>query len=201
VPIPARNHNTRFSQPATRALCAALLLAVFFTGLSTPAQAAEPGSLGRNCAIGYRVRPGDTLASIARRFGVPLRLLAAANELSPGDPLTPGMLLCIPPYRVWVKLQYLYSTLSATIQFFGKGFKSRVILSGANYPIDHRYIVKARLHPGSAWSKIGSLRPDKYGKVYGNFKLPYKGKRIRSVYVCLKETTYGYTVCARVKFK
>jgi membrane-bound lytic murein transglycosylase D len=43
----------------------------------------------------YPVRQGDTLWSIAQRFRVPVEKLRVCNELSPGQPISPGDLICI----------------------------------------------------------------------------------------------------------
>ena len=57
----------------------------------------SPG--GRNCAGFYVIREGDTLYSIARRFGVELDDLMAANsDIDPYN-MHIGMRLCIPPRR------------------------------------------------------------------------------------------------------
>lgn len=44
----------------------------------------------------YTVRQGDTLWSIANRFGVSLNELLALNNLTPNSPVFPGMLIVIP---------------------------------------------------------------------------------------------------------
>lgn len=54
--------------------------------------AAAPPSLGRQ----HRVRKGETLARLARRFGVSLASLAEANDLSPHAWLAPRTVLTIP---------------------------------------------------------------------------------------------------------
>jgi LysM repeat protein len=44
----------------------------------------------------YRVRPGDTLASIARRYGISLRSLIAANQLVNPNRIRIGIVLTLP---------------------------------------------------------------------------------------------------------
>lgn len=52
----------------------------------------------------YRVRSGDTVDQIAKRWNIPIKTLIAANRLSPPYPLQPGQQLSMPPgvnrYRV-----------------------------------------------------------------------------------------------------
>lgn len=45
----------------------------------------------------HTVRPGQTFASIARRYGVSVWDLAAANRMQPGDTIRPGQELRVPP--------------------------------------------------------------------------------------------------------
>lgn len=47
-------------------------------------------------ADGYRVRSGDTLGSIARRHGVPLRVLLKTNSLPADALIRPGQILVLP---------------------------------------------------------------------------------------------------------
>jgi membrane-bound lytic murein transglycosylase D len=49
----------------------------------------------RQRQIVHRVRPGETLSSIARRHGMPVGTLARLNNLSPGDSLATGQRLII----------------------------------------------------------------------------------------------------------
>ncbi|MBE3555458.1 MAG: SafA/ExsA family spore coat assembly protein [Firmicutes bacterium] len=45
----------------------------------------------------YRVRSGDTLYKIAKRFGIPLRRLIAANpQIKDPDKIYPGQKICVP---------------------------------------------------------------------------------------------------------
>jgi D-alanyl-D-alanine carboxypeptidase/D-alanyl-D-alanine-endopeptidase (penicillin-binding protein 4) len=86
-----------------------LWLAVLGVGLVTEGTAAaEPAVLGSSarpvagratlsCAPKrYRVRPGDTLFAIARRFRTSVNALAAANSLDPAGVLLAGAVLVVP---------------------------------------------------------------------------------------------------------
>lgn len=47
--------------------------------------------------IKYTVKPGDTLTSIAKQFGVATRVIVEANQIADPDHLTEGQVLLIPP--------------------------------------------------------------------------------------------------------
>jgi LysM repeat protein len=47
--------------------------------------------------VPYQVKRGDTLAAIARVFGIPKAAIVAANQLANEDRLTEGQILQIPP--------------------------------------------------------------------------------------------------------
>jgi LysM repeat protein len=55
----------------------------------------EPHSFARAYWV-YTVQVGDTLESIAQRFGIPVSVLAYANNLSTNAPLVPGQVLMVP---------------------------------------------------------------------------------------------------------
>lgn len=62
----------------------------------------QDGNLGRlECGYPYRVLRGDTLPSIAQKFGVLPRNIVEANELAPPFDINPGQRLII-PVRVYV---------------------------------------------------------------------------------------------------
>jgi murein DD-endopeptidase MepM/ murein hydrolase activator NlpD len=62
-----------------------------------------PGESGRtwdwNGGTAITVARGDTIASIAHRYGVPPAVIMQANGIRPGSPLPPGQRLVIPRYQ------------------------------------------------------------------------------------------------------
>lgn len=60
--------------------------------VAVPPPAFDPGQ----CIV-YRAEEGDTIASVARIFGLDPAFLAEANGLTPHAPLQPGQDILIPP--------------------------------------------------------------------------------------------------------
>jgi LysM repeat protein len=73
--------------------------------------------------VNYQVRRGDTLTAIARRFGVTIETIVAANQLANQDNLTEGQILRIPPAPP--------VTLAITPATTTPGRSVRLVLGGA----------------------------------------------------------------------
>ena len=58
--------------------------------------AAAPGDTPVPSPVAYRVRSGDTLWAMSRRFGVPVTAIAAANHIADPDLILAGAVLTIP---------------------------------------------------------------------------------------------------------
>ncbi|MCL4369400.1 MAG: LysM peptidoglycan-binding domain-containing protein [Chloroflexi bacterium] len=65
-------------------------------GVKKATRGAPPSRSGGGNPIGYTVKPGDTLSSIAATYGVQLSALQSANGLGDGDLLGIGQQLSIP---------------------------------------------------------------------------------------------------------
>src|SRR4051812_21890414 len=77
-----------------RLIALVLALALVSTGV---AAASSPASPAASCKTRvYRVRAGDTLFSIAHRFGTTVEAIARANRLNPNGILRIGVQLRIP---------------------------------------------------------------------------------------------------------
>ena len=81
--------RNRFSAP--RVLLAAFVLSLAVLLGSAPARAAGPTGGG----FYYVVQYGDTLSSLAARFGVPVQTIIAANRLGARTPYVGGSLYII----------------------------------------------------------------------------------------------------------
>ncbi len=84
------------SQPKLlEGLVGVLRKGVLATGAAV-ALALAPAACGTPYAVRHRVGPGETLGSIASRYGVPEAELRRFNRLEPGDRLRPGDILFVP---------------------------------------------------------------------------------------------------------
>ena len=63
----------------------------------TPEEAVPSPAFAPDQCIVYRAEEGDTIASVARIFGLGPAFLAEANGLHPHAPLQPGQSILIPP--------------------------------------------------------------------------------------------------------
>lgn len=83
--------------PFALAVLPMLVLAGCGTGYSIPPNVA-PRAVVRPLAAGgpIRVMPGDTVYSLSRQYGVPVRALIDANDLQPPFQLNPGATLRLP---------------------------------------------------------------------------------------------------------
>jgi len=74
-----------------------LLLCVLAVMLAAPAAAmAAPSSTGEPGGYWYQVKRGDTLAAIARKYGVTVWSLAKNNGIKNVNRINVGQRLCIP---------------------------------------------------------------------------------------------------------
>jgi LysM repeat protein len=75
-------------------------------------------------AVAYQVQPGDTLSSIADRFGVTTEAIVAANQIADRDHLTEGQSLVIPPAPpVGLEIKPVEVTAGETIELTLNGAK------------------------------------------------------------------------------
>jgi hypothetical protein len=99
--FPMYVHLPSASMAGARELLMPLLTARSGSGLAASPRAAGSAAGGSSNTLGvgkkafYRVREGDTLASVALHFGVSANRIAADNALSTSPTLRPGMLLVV----------------------------------------------------------------------------------------------------------
>jgi LysM repeat protein/SH3-like domain-containing protein len=76
------------------ALVFAVLAGLLLAAAPAPAMAAPAA---QTCQTHHVVRPGETLASIGRQYGVSWTVIAQANNLTNANRIYSGQVLCIPP--------------------------------------------------------------------------------------------------------
>ena len=86
------------------AVCAALLAGcgTVSSPTTTPVAVSAPTTVAPTTTttappVSYQVKRGDSLTAIAKRFGVSIAVIVAANHLATQDRLTEGQVLQIPP--------------------------------------------------------------------------------------------------------
>jgi LysM repeat protein len=82
--------------PAGGAVPPAVLGSTGATPLPIPATSTLPGSTSSGAGTAYTVQPGDTLFSIANRFGITSQAIISANNQTNPDRLSVGQQLIIP---------------------------------------------------------------------------------------------------------
>jgi putative chitinase len=100
------------------------------------------------CPFCYRVRCGDTLSSIARRFGVTVRAIASANRIVNPNRIFTGQCLLIPCPTVHAPVKCVYvvqpcDTLSIIARRFGTSVRALQCLNNIHNP--NRIFVGQRL--------------------------------------------------------
>src|SRR5581483_5846680 len=86
----------RRTMPKQRLALVAAVAGVAFVAASPSAPAENLSSPAAACAGRYRVRSGDTLSALARRFRTTVPALARANSMHPNGVLLAGRLLRVP---------------------------------------------------------------------------------------------------------
>jgi murein DD-endopeptidase MepM/ murein hydrolase activator NlpD len=106
-PIPARKPTPPTTQSArlapaplqAQAVAPAVTRAPVATESLAPLRAPSAPARSPVTTVSYRVRPGDTVYGVARRFVVPLRAVIDANRLRPPYSLRVGQVLRVPNPR------------------------------------------------------------------------------------------------------
>jgi murein DD-endopeptidase MepM/ murein hydrolase activator NlpD len=90
----------------------------------------EGGSTAGLPVTDYTVQPGDSLTSIAGRFGTDVRSLEASNQLTDSSILQPGQHLVVPTQVGWV---YSVSAGDTLEQIAAQTGVSASVIAGANH--------------------------------------------------------------------
>lgn len=163
-----------------------LLLALSVLAATLP-QPAVAQSLP--CADTYRVKAGDNINRIARKYKLPVARLAAANGLTEPYDLTTGQQLCIPE-RLETNPDIVFT---ATITATGVG------IDATNLRKQVLYYVRVREDDTQKLQKIGSVRSDNTGVIDERVQLPKSLQNKQFLTVCLKNAFTDTVLCTRAR--
>jgi murein DD-endopeptidase MepM/ murein hydrolase activator NlpD len=169
----------------TIALTAIMLMGILAPGFSSPAQAA-PAALV--CTATHTVKAGETLSSIANKYGVSVSALASANGLSTTATVHKGQRLCIPP-----------STKNEPAALNVQASKGMVTISGSGLTKSRPYLIKVKEGDLGIWYVLGRISSTKDGSLLAkNFTLPKELRYRTYLTVCLKNQISNQLTCKKV---
>jgi spore germination protein YaaH len=170
----------------TLILAAILLVSALSPAFSSPAQASPAAVV---CTATYIVKPNETLTSIAKKYGVTVAALAAANGLKTTSSVFKGMSLCIP--------KTTKTETAAVLNVLAS--KGLVTVSGSGLAKSKQYLVKVREGDLGMWYSLGRLSTTKDGTLVSKtFLLPNQLKSRMYLTVCLKNQTTDALTCKKV---
>ncbi len=190
-----RRCNLHFAPLAGRVLGVLILLVGFSTSFVQAALASPQGGGVADCSELYRVRYGDTLNSIANKFGVSVNDLLYANDIPVygSRHVHPGDVLCIPEsghggYHWSDAILNARVNSNRELQIWGRYF-----------PENHDFVV--RLDTGS-WrlvKRLGETTSSNDGRIADTFTIPINWRGAPSFGVCLKDSSSNRYLCISVQ--
>lgn len=170
-----------FKRTSLVAVSLILVLATLVAAFPTQAIAADT----TECTNFYKVRPGDTKATIAHKTGMKWAELAALNNLKPNDKIIAGDKLC---YNKATKPAAL---LTAAV------LGNKVQAMSKNAADNQVYIVRARDAAGGDWFNLGKFKAYKNMASQTSFPLPKDLKGIFPLAVCFKNAETSKLTCVQ----
>jgi LysM repeat protein len=183
------------------AISAGLSLALLAAILPQPVQAAT-------CRAYYTVQKGDTTPYISHTFNLKWRDIAGVNDMDPGDKLTVGQRLCIPPEsastkeessttssgnKTKVRVPETDSKAVVLVSISG----GRIGLTTKSFSVNHTYLVKTRDATTNVggWYKIEVINVKKSKTQNFNFNVPKDLRSTTTLSVCLKDIYTDELIC------
>ena len=170
----------------TIALAAILLVTALSPAIASPALASPAAVV---CTATHIVKANETLTTIAKKYGVTVEALAAANSLKTTAKVFKGMSLCIPKTTKT-------ETAAALNVVANKGL---VTISGTGLAKSKQYLIKVREGDLGIWYPLGRITATKDGTLVAKtFLLPKELKSRMYLTVCLKNQTTDALTCRKV---
>lgn len=175
-----------------------LLLVVALLAVLPPLKAAAAPLAKLDCKRTYEVKRGDTLATIASKYGRAGNQVVAANKWKKPYTIYVGQRICIPTEKETglPKLESKYANARAVYFTAGRA-EDELLVYTYNYP-KTRVLIKVDDADDSArkFYEVGEINVAAVGNGKAwRFKLPTPVQDARTLYICLKDTTTNYLQC------
>jgi LysM repeat protein len=157
------------------------------------------GAASAKCDTYYPVKRGDTLTSIASKYGLDTNTIVKASKLGKPYTIYVGQKLCVPDEKNKdaPTIDSKYTKVPAAYFTVGRSGNNLVIYT-FTYP-KTTVLVKAGAPASSTsgYSKLGTQAVQN-NKSY-KFALPDKLKNVTNLQVCLKDRTTSYLQCVNLR--
>jgi LysM repeat protein len=131
----------------------------------------------QSCSTQYKVQSGDTLSSIADKYGTTVQALAAANSLTDPYQIYVGQTLCIPAGATVSSTGTVSSTSASTTPGFTVTPSGMYVVTiktnkmAAKTPYYVR-LYSGRTRPMGQGTRLGTIKTDKNGNATKSFGIP-----------------------------
>jgi spore germination protein YaaH len=131
----------------------------------------------QTCSTQYKVQSGDTLSSIADKYGVTVQALAAANSLTDPYQIYVGQTLCIPAGATVVSTGTVSSTSASTTPGFSVTPSGMYVVTIKTNKMSKQTPYYVRLYSGNRrplgmGTRLGTIKTDKNGNATRSYGIP-----------------------------
>jgi LysM repeat protein len=177
-----------------------IILALVFTSTVATLPRLAAVQAADNCASKHTVVAGDTLSSLALKYGTTVTEIANANNLKDPYTIFIGQVLCIPASTstgaTGTPAPGATPPSSSKLPYFTAAFTgNKVVITTYNYPKFHNYLATASFSWLPFNYHLGWLNTQKLSSVEMTYALPRALRDLNYYTVCLKNAVNDDVQC------